>query len=236
MTLPLLNVLELFSGIGGWAESLRQSYESMGQANDCVIVDAIDINDASNRTYSSNFPSTKISCKSIESLKKSYFESLNSNCWCMSPPCQPFTRNNTSDFRDNNDNRSDALIYLLSILDQLSIPPHFIFLENVVGFEASKCCEQVRTLLRKRNYVFQEFILSPSEFGIPNERPRYYLTAIISNKPIHNNESFVISHRNDLNSLEQNVSVNPIGKYLDPTLVADKTALVSFEASFMKWS
>lgn len=234
MSLPQINVLELFSGIGGWAESLRQSYESMGQTSDCMIVEAIDINDASNRAYSHNFSSTKLICKSIESLKLSHFESLNCNCWCMSPPCQPFTRNNTSASRDNTDNRSDALLYLLLILEQLSSPPQFIFMENVVGFEVSQCCEQVTKLLRKLNYTFEEFILTPSQFGVPNERPRYYLTACKNSVPVDNNgiEEFVFVERSILRSLhseslEGEATVNSIGSYLDCSLMNDKAILVS---------
>jgi tRNA (cytosine38-C5)-methyltransferase len=32
-------------------------------------------------------------------------------------------------------------------------------------------------VLKKRGYVFEEWILSPTQFGVPNNRPRYYLIA-----------------------------------------------------------
>jgi tRNA (cytosine38-C5)-methyltransferase len=31
--------------------------------------------------------------------------------------------------------------------------------------------------LKKRGFVFEEWILSPTQFGVPNNRPRYYLIA-----------------------------------------------------------
>jgi site-specific DNA-cytosine methylase len=55
--------------------------------------------------------------------------SANADMWAMSPPCQPFTRNNTSNSRDNNDNRSRGFVHLISLLKQLKIPPQFIILE-----------------------------------------------------------------------------------------------------------
>ena len=49
--------------------------------------------------------------------------------WLMSPPCQPFTRNNTTNSRDTNDPRSKAFIHLTDLLSQLRIPPQYIALE-----------------------------------------------------------------------------------------------------------
>ena len=48
--------------------------------------------------------------------------------WLMSPPCQPYTRNNTS-VRDLDDPRSRPLLYLLNLLVKVPHPPSYIFLE-----------------------------------------------------------------------------------------------------------
>ena len=46
-----------------------------------------------------------------------------------------------------------------------------------MGFELSECCKLLLDALTTRGYNFEQFILSPKQFGIPNERPRYYLIA-----------------------------------------------------------
>ncbi|MCL4135916.1 UNVERIFIED_CONTAM: hypothetical protein GTU68_002377 [Idotea baltica] len=64
-----------------------------------------------------------------------------------------------------------------------------ILLENVAGFESSEAHEKLLGVLQKRSYNYQEFMLSPSQFGIPNSRLRYYLIAKISPKAFSFNTS-----------------------------------------------
>lgn len=49
--------------------------------------------------------------------------------WVMSPPCQPFTRNNTTPTRDTLDPRSKAFMSLLTVLESTEHPPSYIALE-----------------------------------------------------------------------------------------------------------
>jgi site-specific DNA-cytosine methylase len=50
-----------------------------------------------------------------------------------------------------------------------------------VGFEESASCSTLLDTLELVGYSFMQFALSPAQFGIPNERPRYYLIAIYNN-------------------------------------------------------
>lgn len=53
----------------------------------------------------------------------------------------------------------------------------YILLENVQGFENSVAqCVLIDTL-NKCRYRYQEFLLSPQDFGVPNSRLRYYMIA-----------------------------------------------------------
>ncbi|CAG8575867.1 10785_t:CDS:1, partial [Acaulospora colombiana] len=61
-------------------------------------------------------------------------EEYNANCWLMSPPCQPYTRGGKG--LDDQDQRAKGLLHLIHVLSELSIPPEYIFLENVLNFEA----------------------------------------------------------------------------------------------------
>ncbi|VDN29041.1 unnamed protein product [Gongylonema pulchrum] len=56
-------------------------------------------------------------------------------------------------------------------------PPRFIVLENVCGFEKSTAHDLLRDVMIDKSYYVEEYVISPTEIGIPNSRPRYYLLA-----------------------------------------------------------
>jgi site-specific DNA-cytosine methylase len=94
----------------------------------------------------------------------------------MSPPCQPFTRQHPA---TENDPRSNALMHLINSIKKLKKPPKYLALENVIGFEESPTCVTLLDTLESTGYNFMQFDLTPSQFGVPNERPRFYLLAIL---------------------------------------------------------
>jgi site-specific DNA-cytosine methylase len=94
----------------------------------------------------------------------------------MSPPCQPYTRQHPA---TENDPRSNALLHLIKSITKLKNPPRYLALENVIGFEESPACRTLLDTLEGMGYNFRQFALSPTQFGIPNERPRYYLLAVL---------------------------------------------------------
>lgn len=91
----------------------------------------------------------------------------------MSPPCQPFTRNGLK--KDELDPRTCSFSHLLNILPELQI--QYILLENVKGFETSVMREKLIDTLKNCGFYYQEFILSPTQFGVSNTRHRYYCIA-----------------------------------------------------------
>lgn len=190
-------VAEFFSGIGGWHRALERS----GVEYD--VVAAFDINEGCNRFYEENY-SLQPTQKSIDRLSIKELDALSCNLWVMSPPCQPFTRNNQTENRDTVDPRCAAFLHLLQALspaqsdeDSLATvgagegsskrPPRVlseasrpiaILLENVVGFETSQACAAMQLQLSAAGYRLEQFHLCPSQLGIPNVRPRYYAMAI----------------------------------------------------------
>jgi tRNA (cytosine38-C5)-methyltransferase len=93
----------------------------------------------------------------------------------MSPPCQPYTRVGLQ--LGSKDRRTDSFFFILKLIGQLKNPPSYILVENVKGFEESDTHEITINTLKECNYEIQEFLLTPSQFGIPNSRMRYYLLA-----------------------------------------------------------
>ena len=78
--------------------------------------------------------------------------------------------------QDVGDSRCMPLLHILEILPELSFI-NYLLLENVVGFESSQARDQVVEVLKSSNFEIQEFHLCPTQFNIPNRRPRYYLLA-----------------------------------------------------------
>lgn len=99
---------------------------------------------------------------------------MNINCILMSPPCQPFTR--VGNKKDIGDARTNALLHICNILDQLETI-EYILMENVKGFETSQARDLYVAALKRAKFEYQEFILSPTEIGVPNTRYRYYCLA-----------------------------------------------------------
>lgn len=96
------------------------------------------------------------------------------NCILMSPPCQPFTR--VGNKKDIDDARTNALLHICSILDKLETI-EYVLMENVKGFETSQARDVYIDALKRAKFEYQEFILSPTEIGVPNTRHRYYCLA-----------------------------------------------------------
>ncbi|KAI8371947.1 S-adenosyl-L-methionine-dependent methyltransferase [Choanephora cucurbitarum] len=168
MTKEPIRCLEFFSGIGG----LHYALKIAGINAD--VVGAFDINVVANKVYSYNFNITP-SKKLIDRLTVDDVEKYKADCWLLSPPCQPYTQGGNR--KDMEDARSQGLLHLIDLLPKLSEPPTYLFLENVKNFEISQSREKLVDQLDQLGYEISECLLTPSQFGIPNHRMRYYLSA-----------------------------------------------------------
>lgn len=139
---------------------------------------AIEISPIANSVYKHNFPATKLLNSNIEGLTIEFINSLNVDTILMSPPCQPFTRNGKK--CDVKDARTDSFQHVLSLLPNLHIDN--ILVENVKGFETSEMRNLLINALKDNGYIYQEFLLTPAQFGVPNSRLRYYCLAMKSNQ------------------------------------------------------
>ncbi|KAJ3052355.1 tRNA (cytosine-5-)-methyltransferase [Rhizophlyctis rosea] len=111
----------------------------------------------------------------IEHVTPKYLAPFRANAWFMSPPCQPYTRMGKQ--RDDQDPRAKGLLHLIDLLGTLPDPPSYIFMENVLNFEKSRSRDRLISQLVRLNYTYTEWMLTPTQLGIPNDRMRYYLTA-----------------------------------------------------------
>jgi len=115
--------------------------------------------------------------KLIESIPMVNFAKYGANCWLLSPPCQPYTQGGSR--KDDKDERAKALIYLFEHFQELAPneQPDFILLENVPNFEVSNSRDLILSTLKSCDFMIYEFLLTPTQFGFPNHRRRYFLAA-----------------------------------------------------------
>eukprot|EP01103_Thecamoeba_quadrilineata_P019767 TRINITY_DN8161_c0_g1_i1.p1 TRINITY_DN8161_c0_g1~~TRINITY_DN8161_c0_g1_i1.p1 ORF type:complete len:360 (+),score=63.48 TRINITY_DN8161_c0_g1_i1:61-1140(+) len=182
-----LRVVEFYSGIGGMHYALRHA------GLNAQVIRSFDINHLANATYLHNF-SLSPSTTAIERLSVKSIDDLGADMFLLSPPCQPYTRGGNQ--RGNADLRAKSLQHLLSVFPQMKRPPAYLLLENVKGFEESDSYEDLIRTLTDCQYSIQHFLLSPTQYGIPNHRLRYYCLA--KRKPlafVREVEGLAVQHR-----------------------------------------
>lgn len=177
--MTLLRVVELYCGIGGLAAAIttpRAASPGCTEGPECVwarVVASVDIHQTAISVCRHNFDHAAM-VKLVDGLESDWLRALEADLWWASPPCQPFTRRGRR--LGLEDARARTFLALLDHVD--SVRPCFFALENVVGFQDSDAHARLRERLAAAGYEHvQERLLCPSEFGVPNRRPRFYLVA-----------------------------------------------------------
>ena len=159
-----MNVLELFCGIGGFADAA---------GNRAHIVVAVDQSPHALAIYRLNHPETSAVEWNLETVTAEDLRAFPADMWWLSPPCQPYSVRGHR--RDLDDPRALSFRNLLEIL-QVD-PPLHLGLENVEGFAESRARKRLLEILDAGGFRIAERRLCPMELGIPSRRPRYYLIA-----------------------------------------------------------
>ena len=124
-----------------------------------------------------NAPATPLSGADIVSLSDAELARGGGGLWLLSPPCQPYSRQGLQ--LGARDGRSAALLHLLDVLERADAAalPAYLLLENVAGFESSETRRRLHAVLAARGFATREVWASPSHFGVPNQRTRYFMLA-----------------------------------------------------------
>ncbi|HUF60687.1 MAG TPA: DNA cytosine methyltransferase [Verrucomicrobiales bacterium] len=159
-----LRAVDFFSGIGSFAEAVRQTQAPLR------TVAAFDQDRDAQRVYRRNFgldPSTR----TLDSIPLDQIPPA--DLWWLSPPCQPFTRRGRQ--RDVDDPRAASLLRLTNLI--AVVRPPWILIENVLGFAQSRARQLLLARLNECSYQTRELTLCSTQFGIPMQRPRWFLVA-----------------------------------------------------------
>ncbi|KAJ3670878.1 hypothetical protein LUZ60_008304 [Juncus effusus] len=202
-------VLEFYSGIGGMRYSLMKA------GIKAEIIQAFDINDSANDVYEHNFNHRPFQ-GNIQTLTAKELDKYRAHAWLLSPPCQPYTRQGLQ--KHSGDARAVSFIKILETIQNMINPPLMLFVENVVGFEVSDTHKQLIDVLARLNFITQEFILSPLQFGVPYSRPRYFCLAkrkpLLFLNPCNNNKLEWRPPFDAINGDEQ-ITCEPVKNFLE---------------------
>ncbi|KAJ1792983.1 hypothetical protein LPJ59_004770 [Coemansia sp. RSA 2399] len=180
--------LEFFSGIGGLHYGLQAS------GIDGRVAMSFDMNENANSVYERNF-GMRPNNKAIDYLEPADIDRHQATCWLLSPPCQPYTRGGK--YLDDQDPRARGLIHLLRLMPRLRHRPTHVLLENVMNFENSRSRLLLVETLGNMGFVINECLLSPVQFGIPNNRVRYFLVASMRHGETEGSSALVNKQRTE---------------------------------------
>jgi DNA (cytosine-5)-methyltransferase 1 len=169
-------VFDFFCGCGGTSRGFKKAGMD--------IAFALDIDPDAQKTFTTNFPETTFSNKSITKLNATdlqptlnkYSESYKLFCGCA--PCQPFTKQNTeSPVRDK---RRSLLSQFGRVIERHQ--PDFVFVENVPGLQKVPKNKRgpfpaFKKLLRGLGYQVTFGVVAAQDYGAPQLRRRFVLLA-----------------------------------------------------------
>jgi DNA (cytosine-5)-methyltransferase 1 len=204
-----LTAIELFAGIGGF----RLGLESSG----IQTIWANDINELCSQVYQSNFGQNSIVLGDIQNINLA--DIPEHDLLTAGFPCQPFSAAGKKlGIRDQV--RGTLFERIVEIIE--SKKPQYFLLENVkriLTMEQGHHFKVILNALASLNYLIEWRIISPINFGIPQNRERIFIfgTRCESNHKLINLENHLI-FLNQSESEYLNLDFENFEKYLYPIL------------------
>ncbi len=162
--------IDLFSGAGGL---------SLGATLAGVEVAlAVESDPWASRTFSENHTKTTVFQRDIRQLASKDLHAIGKRRDEMvvfgGPPCQGFSWSNLKTRRLDND-ANWLLLEFVRVINQLR-PAWFVFenVQGIVNTEGGQFVSELKSLL-KAKYELTESLLNAKDFGVPQDRTRYFL-------------------------------------------------------------
>ena len=159
--------VDIFSGAGG------MSVGSVMAGIEPVLAVEFDIHAA--KTYATNHPKTKVLQQDIKTVHPLDHTEKYPFILFGGPPCQGFSVANTKTRTLDNLNNWMFKEYLRFIKD---LEPEWFLFENVVGFKSfdkGKFAVEVEEELKELGYKTNSTVLNSSDFGVPQDRKRFFI-------------------------------------------------------------
>lgn len=162
-----MKYIDLFCGIGGF----HQVFKSLDEKFQCVL--ASDIDKKCQQVYKENYNiDVKGDLKKIENKDIGEVDII-----CGGFPCQAFSNSGKKKcFQDERGLLFDEIIRIAK-----DKKPKFMFLENVkhiLKVSNGEVIEYIKDKIDKTGYHLQYFVISPHQYGVPQQRERVYFICI----------------------------------------------------------
>jgi len=174
---PGVKVFDFFSGCGGASCGFR--------AAGMEIVYALDRDYDSACTFQINFPSSYFERKDIREASFDTVRRLIDDLrpapilFCGCAPCQPFTKQNTTRPKPDEDERVPLLSHFARFIEECK--PDIVFVENVPGLQqrpnGSQPFASFRDTLEASGYQSKYDVVPLMRYGVPQSRRRLMLLA-----------------------------------------------------------
>jgi len=198
---------DLFAGAGGLSLGAVQA------GIDVRLAVESDIHASS--TYSFNHPDTTVYSGDIRDLKEVKIDTNGqSSVLFGGPPCQGFSTSNQKT-RGLNNSKNWLFKEFLRIVKLWG--PDWVVFENVTGIistEGGFFLNSVLNELKSLGYTVTTMVLNSLEYGVPQNRSRFFAVASLNNNSINKPEPTVEKHTtvsmaiNDLPDLPNGASIN----------------------------
>ena len=169
------SAIDLFAGAGGL--SLGLSLAGFD------VVAAIEVDDWAAQTFQANHPSTNLYQEDITKLSSDFFRQFRGvDIVAGGPPCQGFSIA-ASNRRDPDDPRNYLYRDFLRAVN--IIQPKAVLIENVKGLRkfrtptGTSILNEIVSELESQNYAVGYAILNAAQFGVPQNRERFFMIAIL---------------------------------------------------------
>jgi len=166
--------VDIFSGAGG------MSIGSLMAGINPILAVEFDIHAA--KTYKTNHPKTVVLQRDIKTVNPLEYTDKNPFILFGGPPCQGFSVANTKTRNLENPNNWMFKEYVRFVKD---LEPEWFLFENVVGFKSfdkGKFAIEVEEELKLAGYETNSTVLNASDFGVPQDRKRFFIVGHKKNK------------------------------------------------------
>ena len=159
--------VDIFSGAGG------MSVGSVMAGIEPILAVEFDVYAA--KTYATNHPKTKVLQQDIKTVNPLEHTEKHPFILFGGPPCQGFSVANTKTRNLDNSNNWMFREYLRFVK---ALEPEWFLFENVVGFKSfnkGKFAIEVEEELKALGYETNSTVLNSSDFGVPQDRKRFFI-------------------------------------------------------------
>ena len=182
MTAPRpLTAVDLFCGIGGLSEGLRDAgFDVLG---------AVDIAQLATESYARNHPDTHIWTCNVRSLPpETVLQTLGLEPGQLDllagcPPCQGFSSMRTLRRTSSVADKRNSLVGDFGRFVE-TILPRALLMENVPGLEADVALTRLQRRLERCGYALTSGVLDAADYGVPQRRRRFVMLGVRNSKPV----------------------------------------------------